>query len=260
MIYWITVFLNIWGLHSAGWIISSVLSYMQHSLAPYRFGPLPSLCRHIVTTQHKTRIFLGKAENVKIWAAKSPAEISSEITVGKLRKSELETNDSVAYHNERRIVGENLDVLQSIPPSNSSLRNLARNNEFSIPTYTQLMKLLKGLSTFMGAVSLAGLRRMGCCRYWGCILLQQWLAMWILTRDIFSVLLLFSAMLMYFEPCFSLQKESNSSNDSTLTRYHSIDLFPPPQKAVITFLNNVKEALRQGTFLYQGFLSLKKSR
>lgn len=167
MIYWITVFLNIWGLHSAGWIISSVLSYMQHSLAPYRFGPLPSLCRHTVTTQHKTRIFLGKAENVKIWAAKSPAEISSEITVGKLRKSELETNDSVAYHNERRIVGENLDVLQSIPPSNSSLRNLARNNVFSIPTYTQLMKLLKGLSTFMGAVSLAGLRRMGCCRYWG---------------------------------------------------------------------------------------------
>lgn len=67
-------------------------------------------------------------------------------------------------------------------------------------------------------------------------------------------------MLMYFEPCFSLQKESNSSNDSTLTRYHSIDLFPPPQKAVITFLNNIKEALRQGTFLYQGFLSLKKSR
>lgn len=95
MIYWITVFLNIWGLHSAGWIISSVLSYMQHSLAPYRFGPLPSLCRHTVTTQHKTRIFLGKAENVKIWAAKSPAELFSEITVGKLRKSELETNDRV---------------------------------------------------------------------------------------------------------------------------------------------------------------------
>lgn len=128
----------------------------------------------MLSSQDKTRIFLGKAGCVKIWAAKS-CDLCSEITEGKVRKLSTETNaQTLTCHKEGMPQSELLDKTwvfvgclkgsfkrdimkdpgakiidtgvislafhcwgEGIHPSiKQLLRNLARNNKFSLPLCT----------------------------------------------------------------------------------------------------------------------------